>query len=213
MATTPSKLSKLLQQNSLAITDLQRKSADWFVGKVNSFANVRTMSEESLMRGDAKDKTTAVRPGDLYLYIYEAKHAATLPYWDRFPLVFPFQTTPTGFYGLNLHYLPYAYRAKLLETLMDNTTDKSMTETTRLRLKWQTIKQFSQFTPAQVCVKQYLYSQLRSPLKRISPEDWVSALFLPMERFQSASSQEVWRDSVRKLQSLGKPTLAKGSIV
>ena len=197
-----SKLTRLLDQSSLTVADLQRRSADWFVGKVNSFSNVRNIREETLMRGDQKDKRSDVRPGDLYLYIYEAKHKATLPYWDRFPLVFPFQTTPTGFYGLNLHYLPYAYRARILDKLLGYTTDKSMSEETRLKIKWQTISQFSQFTPAKVCVKQYLYSQLRSPLKRIHPEDWVSAMFLPMERFQSATAQEVWADSVRKLKAL-----------
>ena len=197
-----SKLSLLLKQSPITVADLQRKSSNWFAEKASEFFNVRSIREETLMRGDQNRKSNNVMPGDLYLYIYEAKHAKTLPYWDRFPLVFPFRTTPNGFYGLNLHYLPYALRAELLEKLLQYTNDSSMSENTRLRVKWQTLAAFSQFSPAKVCVKQYLFSQLRSPFKKIHPSDWITAMFLPMERFQSATAQEVWADSIKKLNSL-----------
>lgn len=197
-----SKLSLLLRQSSLTIADLHRKSADWFVGKAREFSTVKALREETLMRGDQGNKSATVEPGSLYLYVYEAKHAKKLPYWDRFPLVFPFRATQHGFYGLNLHYLPYAARAQLLQQLISATTGSTLSADTKLRIRWQTISAFSQFAPAQVCVKQYLFSQLRSPFKKIDPEDWVSALFLPMERFQSASSSQVWSDSIRKLKAL-----------
>lgn len=199
-----SKLSTLLHQSPILISDLQRKSAGWFASKVHEFANVRNVREETLMRGDQANKRNTIIPGEMYLYIYDAKHAATLPYWDRFPLVFPFSETPNGFYGLNLHYLPYQYRAGIMDRLLSLAGDRSMTEKTRLRFKWATIDKFSRLTPAKVCVKQYLYSQVRSPFKRIEPKDWATALMLPMERFQSATAQEVWADSVKQLRALTK---------
>ena len=199
-----SKLSTLLQQSPVLISDLQRKSAGWFASKVSDFANVRTMREESLMSGDRSNKRNTIEPGNMYLYIYEAKHAATLPYWDRFPLVFPFSETPNGFYGLNMHYLPYHPRAALMDKLMSFASNRTMSDNTRLRFKWETISKFARFTPARVCVKQYLYTQVRSPFKRIEPQDWATALLLPMERFQSATAQEVWADSVKQLRALSR---------
>ena len=44
--------------------------------------------------------------GKMYLFQYDAKHKKILPYWDRFPLIFPFDYAKDGFYGINLHYLP-----------------------------------------------------------------------------------------------------------
>lgn len=197
-----SKLTLLLNQSALTVADLHRKSADWFAAKAREFGNVKAVREETLMRGDQNHRGSTVEPGSLYMYIYEAKHAKKLPYWDRFPLVFPFQTTPDGFIGLNLHYLPYTQRAQLLQKLLTVTTGSTLSDDTRLRLRWQTIASFAQYAPAQVCVKRYLFSQLRSPFKKIAPQDWVSALFLPMERFQSASSSQVWADSIKKLRAL-----------
>jgi hypothetical protein len=40
-----------------------------------------------------------------------------LPYWDRLPLIFPIEIYPDGFLGINLHYLPPMYRAKLMDAL------------------------------------------------------------------------------------------------
>ena len=69
----------------------------------------------------------------LYMYMYDPKLKATLPYYDRFPLVFPFSKTPDGFIGLNMHYLPYQLRMVLLDRLLTFRTNARMDETTRLR--------------------------------------------------------------------------------
>jgi hypothetical protein len=195
-------LEKLLLQNRVTTDDLQKKSAAWFERHVNEFRNARNLPEETLLRGAPYLKKNVIIPGEMYLYIYDAKHAETLPYFDKFPLVFPFRAVPGGFYGINLHYLPYQLRARLMDRLIDHANDPGLTDNTRLRLKWQTITGFSQLKPAQVCVKHYLYSQVRSQFRKINPSDWASAVLLPMERFEGASNSTVWADSIRKIKGL-----------
>ena len=53
--------------------------------------------------------------GNMYLFAYDPKHKETLPYYDRFPLIFPINKAKGGFLGINLHYLPPPFRAKLMD--------------------------------------------------------------------------------------------------
>ena len=55
--------------------------------------------------------------GKMYMFYYDAKTKDKLPYWDRFPLIFVLDVRPDRFWGVNLHYLPPLYRAKLMNAL------------------------------------------------------------------------------------------------
>lgn len=195
MAAEQSQLSKILQKNKIELADLQRKSRSWFEQQVLLMANVRKMRPETLMRGDQSNKSMRILPGTMVMFIYDPKTKDTLPYWDRFPLVLPFRTVPGGFYGLNLHYLPYQYRARLLDMLMAFATDRSLDEQTRLKFSWRVIGNASKFAIVHPCVKHYLYDHVRTPFKAIDPQDWPTALVLPVEQFQKATAGAVWNDS------------------
>jgi hypothetical protein len=45
------------------------------------------------------------RMGNMYLFSYDPKHKDTLPYYDRFPLIFPINKAKGGFLGITMHYL------------------------------------------------------------------------------------------------------------
>lgn len=150
-----------------------------------------------LIRSSADKNVNKILPGELYLFAYDPKHADTLPFYDAYPLVFPFRRLGDGFIGLNLHYLPYRYRIMLLDRLDGFKTTKGLTENTRLKLSWETISGASKFKWAEPCVHRYLLSQVRSPFKRIDPVDWGTALMLPVERFVGANKQKVWTESLR----------------
>lgn len=197
--------TKLLGSNKIVLADLRRKSASWFTQRAREIlrTNPSGMRAESIMRGDQDMKSKRIIPGDMVMFVYDAKHKDTLPYWDKFPLVFPFKIVPGGFYGINLHYLPYSLRARLLDRLMVMSNNTKMNDTTRLtRLKWQMLSAFSQFAPAQACVKRYLFSHVMTPFKKVHPEDWATAMMLPTEQFQNQTSSAVWNDSksiIRKI--------------
>ena len=64
-----------------------RDARDWYretAGKINR------INERTFMR-DKERLTTRPIIGSMYSFYYDPKHKKTLPYYDRFPLVFPFK--------------------------------------------------------------------------------------------------------------------------
>ena len=174
----------------------ESKAREWYRDTAQTY---RRVNENQLMRGDTERLTARPLIGQMYLFNYDAKHKATLPYFDRFPLVFPFKKVKGGFYGINLHYLPLQYRAKLMDALYDVTNNNRYDESTRLRISYDILNQASRFRYFKPCVKHYLTPQLRSRFLYIYPSEWDIALFLPLERFQGASKATVFKDSRQAL--------------
>ena len=130
--------------------------------------------------------------GKMYLFQYEAKYREILPYWDKFPLVFPFDEAKTatgkvnGFYGINLHYLPVKQRIELLTALIQaqGHTDAKLDDNYELAgLNYTIIKGFS--SSARKCIKRYINERAyrKSHFYNISGQDWSYAAALPLQKF------------------------------
>jgi len=194
-----SSLEKILDKHHVELGQLQSQSIGWFQGQVKSMvSNVGIRRPENLMRGDQAYKTGKIQPGNMYMFIYDPKHKETLPYYDIFPLVFPFKGVEGGFLGINLHYLPYFLRAQLMSSLMENKTP-GLNEKTKLEISWAKLTALSKHALIKPCVKHYLYPHVQTPFKRIIAEDWATAMLLPAEKFQKQSSLQVWADSIKKI--------------
>ena len=169
-----------------------RAAGDWFKEKVrqaSASAQMRAVTPNQLLRRQEEGSATL---GKMLFYKYDPKFAKKLPYWDMYPLVFPFEKAKGGFYGLNLHYIPPRERAVLMDQLKRYATNKKYDETTRLKLTYDILKGFGRAVP---CVKRYLGSNVRSNTVRINADEWEIAIFLPVERFQKESTRTVWNDS------------------
>lgn len=175
----------------------EQKARDWYRDTARQYGRV---NEGKLMRSDADRLTARPLVGQMYMFMYDAKHKKTLPYFDRFPLVFPYKKVKGGFMGINLHYLPLQYRAKLMDALYDTANNTRYDETTRLRINYSILDQAARFRYFKPCVKHYLTSQLVSRFMYIYPSEWDIALFLPLERFQGASKRTVFADSRKAIQ-------------
>lgn len=151
--------------------------------------------DRKLMREEKERFTNRIWPGAMYMFYYDPKYKETLPFYDRFPLIFPFRVESDRFWGLNLHYLPLNYRAMLMDGLYDLTNNDRYDESTRLRLKFNLLTKASKFRWYKPCVKQYLFSQLESRFLYVYPSEWDIALFLPTERFQKATKSQVFSNS------------------
>lgn len=160
----------------------------------NKASNVNTNKELAKLKDRYRNQ---IQIGRMYLFHYDAKTKKDLPYYDMFPLIFPFQKAPGGFYGINLHYLPYNYRALLMDGLYSLVVNESHNdETTRLRLSYQILNSMSKLRYFRPCVKRYLNSNIRSKFVYITPEEWNIALFLPLQKFNKGTIQQVYKDSV-----------------
>jgi hypothetical protein len=154
------------------------------------------VQETRLIREMGSDRyESRFRLGHMYMFLYDPKHKDTLPYYDRFPLIFPINRAKGGFLGINMHYLPLQLRAKLMDALYDNVTNDRFDETTRLRASYNTLSAASKFKEFKPTVKHYLSNHVRSRLVYVNPTEWDIALFLPTARFVGATQTQVWQES------------------
>jgi hypothetical protein len=193
---TKQTLQDVFERNKYDLTTAVKKSRGWFDQQVTLLSK-QGITPPKLLTGE--QMVARITPGKLYMFMYDPKLKKELPYYDKFPLVFPFRSTPDGFIGLNMHYLPYQLRIRLLDSLLVFKSNNRMDETTRLKYSWQVIDGISKFKPAQPCVKQYLIGHVRSQFRQVVAEDWATAMLLPVERFVGASKLEVWADSQRTI--------------
>jgi hypothetical protein len=196
MATKPKPptLLDVFERNKYNLADAATRSRTWFDQQVLLLSKQR-ITPNAVLRSNPSQNTMRIMPGHLYMYSYDPKGKQTLPYYDMFPMVFPYRRTADGFIGLNLHYLPYALRIKLLDRLMIFASNKKMDESTRLKYSWSIIDGVSRFDMAKPCIKQYLNSHVRSAYRKVDSEHWATAMLLPVERFVGTSKQSVWKDS------------------
>ena len=169
-----------------------KESMKWFRTRVSQIKRVNSKE----IQAEARQKSRHLF-GEMYMMFYDPKHKKTLPYYDRFPLVIPFQKAKGGFLGLNLHYLPHGLRAKFLDQLYDTTTNDKYDNTTRFRLTYDILQKVSSNNAFEPCVKHYLSSHIRSKLGVVDAADWEIAIFLPTEQFKKASVAKVYTDSRR----------------
>lgn len=195
MAKKPTMLD-VFERNKYDLLTSVKRSRSWFEQQVLMLTR-QQLTPQRVLNGNPDQLVTRIMPGHLYMFGYDPKMKEELPYYDRFPLVFPFRKTQDGFYGLNMHYLPYPLRITLLDSLLSYASNTRFDETTRIKYSWQLIDGVSKFQAAKPCVKQYLVSHVRTPFRQVNSSDWATAMLLPVERFVGASKQEVWADSKR----------------
>ena len=144
-------------------------------------------------------RKTNFRPGFMYHFLYDAKHAETLPYWDRFPLIVAVGPAEGGFYGINLHYLAPPLRARFLDKLMDTTNNEAYDETTKFKINYSILTSMSKLRAFSPCFKHYLFNQIESRIMMVPASEWEIAIFLPTEKFIGTNKRNVWRESKRAI--------------
>jgi hypothetical protein len=198
MAKNPSTLQDVFERNKYNLDDAVKKSRAWF-NQQALLMSKQGMTPPKVLKGNPAQLKMTILPGKLYMFLYDPKLKNELPYYDRFPLVFPFRKVQGGFLGLNMHYLPYQLRIRLLDKLMQFASNSKLNETTRIKYSWALIDGVSRFNGAIPCVKHYLDDHVRSAFREVPSNDWATAMLLPVERFVGATTQQVWTDSKRKM--------------
>ena len=168
------------------ITPRTKESIRWFQDKARQMFRGRVVKNRlEVMQDDAlelrrKPVTRTRGPvGQMYMFFYDPKHKKTLPYYDGFPLIIMMGPAKGGFMGLNLHYLPPALRAKVLDAVLANNGSIP-----------------SRFlAPA---MKHYLFKHVRSRFAEVEKPEWEIATFMPTADWNKSSANKVYRDSRKK---------------
>lgn len=166
---------------------------DWFRNKARD-ARSRDVYPDNILK-TSDSRKPRVGPGRMYHFYYDPKNKKTLPYYDRFPLIFMVGPADGGFYGINLHYLPPKLRAALMDNLYGVASDTRYDENTKLRISYNILKGASKYRYFKPCFKHYLSEHVKSNFIEIVSSEWDIALFLPTERFEKASKSKVFADS------------------
>lgn len=169
-------------QNEMRGSQVSPRTASarsWLQSKI---ADLKIPTNRSSLLNDPKRISARAFIGKMYFFKYQAKHAETLPVWDRFPLVIPMDIYDDGFLALNLHYLDPYNRLALLDRLHDFINNDKYDDTTVFRLSYQLLAKSRRYSMIQPCVKRYLAEYIMSPLIYIEPNSWETAIFLPTEK-------------------------------
>lgn len=169
-------------------------SLDWFrnyVGKAHNKIGTGVMFRD---RDTWKTKMTF---GKMYFFEYLAKHRATLPIWDRYPLIFPFSAYKAKdgveiIVGLNMHYLPPVLRMAAFKALLKFRNEKRYRGKTKLKLEWEVLKALSESKYFKHAVHSYRADHFKSVFVEVPAPAWELALFLPVARWQKGTASEAW---------------------
>jgi hypothetical protein len=168
------------------------QARDWFRQKA---ATVKVTPSSVI--STATNKTTSIENiiGSMVLFSYDPKTKATLPFYDRYPLIFITGVLPDGFTGINFHYLPLTYRA----ILMDGLYQIALDEPNPTKPTYELLRSYARLRYYKPCFKRYLNTYVRSNFAIIDKSDWDKALFLPLDRFKKAGRELVHIDSIQKI--------------
>lgn len=194
--------SKMLEQGAtrgFRYGDIETR--DFFRDKALQVLSRNASSSRFIKRGERRSSVTMPTIGRMVMYQYDPKHKDTLPYYDRFPMIFPIEMYSDGWLGANLHYLPPVYRARLMDALYDTINNENYDDSTKLQINYQTLKSASKFKYFVPCIKRYLFSHVRSGLVEIDPKEWDYVLMMPYARFMKEKQRKVWDDSIKIIQN------------
>lgn len=164
------------------------------VARVGSIKNPYNIISEG-------NREKELKLGRMYFFHYQPKTRMKLPYYDIFPLVIPIKPYAKGMLGMNFHYLPYRLRENLMKKLIGFLNEEDLQA--YLHVTYNDIKGFTRYKEAKPTLHKYdlTGSYVRSQFIHIEPNEWTTALHLPVEEFRSrgggmgVTKAEVWGDS------------------
>lgn len=177
MAGLLTKLSR--EMNNAGIRPRTDQARNWLQEKL---FKLKMPTDRSNVLNDASRIAAKAFIGRMYFFAYDPKLKDVLPVWDKFPLVIPMETYSDGFLALNLHYLDPMSRLVLLDKLMDFINNDKYNDTTKFNLSYDLLAGSRRFKMIEPCVKRYLLSHIRSSLIYVDPNNWETAVFLPVQK-------------------------------
>jgi len=200
----PSILTTLTTEKIAAQYPLMSRDAQmWLRDKVAELRNPVQLAKPITKERQRYVRTNDYRKfliGGLYFFAYDPKTKADLPYYDVFPLVMPLKREADGFIGLNLHYLPIGYRIRFMQKLMP-LAQYDDEDIRRIKVTYDILSATSRYREFKPCIKKYLMPQIKSKILKVGPDEWDTALFIPVHQFKKVAAKTVWKESVEEIRN------------
>lgn len=190
-----SKLTSLAEQKATAgYKTMSRDSIAWLQDKIDEIK--RPDRIPASINAETFRRRTAFSPGMMYCFFYDPKTKADLPYWDKFPVILVLEKYNDGFLGINLHYLPVKMRMAFMSKLMKFAQLTPEDDIKRMRVSYEILNSTKRYAEFRPMLKRYLFTQVRSKMLMIQPNEWDVAAMLPIQQFRGARATTVWKDSM-----------------
>jgi len=147
------------------------RSISWYKTNLNSLASKFKKDPEKIIKQELLDnldreefhdenlRTKRVYQGHLIFFNYKAE-TESLPYYDKFPLVYVLSVAGKYFYGANLHYVMPQKRLKIIQKILNGRVD----------------------IPKKI-IHKYLNERCESFFLDLAKVEWETAVLLPVEDF------------------------------
>lgn len=155
----------------------KKKGLEWFFGEIKKAA--KDIDYNSF------NPVSDPFIGGMFAYLYDAKWKDKLPYWDKLPLVIPFNIYDDGFIGINLHYASGGDRVRLLQPLLRLKAKKSKRE--YVRVTYQFLQSAVKSAVLEPCIHRYLSGHIRSRLVKIDMSEWENVASLPLAQWKKGA--------------------------
>jgi len=185
-----------------------KDSLDWFRKRVSKDLKY---NRRRLIQGNGDYRTrrgTENRTliGRLYYFEYAAVEAGDreLGVYDRFPMVFVFNTSTTHdgnklIHAINMHYLVPRERAIVYLKLMKLRNKKGWTNATKLKASWQLLKSVADHNLLKRAVHSYRVDRVvNHRMVEIHAADWEIATFLRLEDWRKPDASSADQKGIRK---------------
>ena len=178
-----------------------RTGMNWLRNRINDVHGDDRVTHKDLVKASEIILQPAARKfaGKMYMFRYLAEGRKTLPYYDKYPLIFIVEMYKDGFLGMNLHYLPPKLRIDLLVKLDRYRSNDKFDETTRLRINYELVRDSARLYSGLHILKRYKKNMIKSNIIQVLPDEWAMAALLPSSNFIGAGKTTVWNDTRRKL--------------
>ncbi len=167
----------LEEKETYKLTNNDNPSWAWFAEKVKDLISVSEKPGELLTKWERR--ANKVQLYRFNMFFYDAKTKNTLPYFDMFPLVFPLRRFGDGFTGINVHYLPPAFKEDFYNIYTRFKLNDEFDETTLYRMTWSKISRFKVMRPL---IRKYSYTHIKSRFLILRADEVPTAMLLPLTR-------------------------------
>jgi hypothetical protein len=196
-----SKLTILSQQREkLGHGVMTKDSLKWLGQKITELRNP-ALIPSAIKKEDVRN-VKSVQTGAMYFFYYDPKLKEELPYYDKFPLTLILEKYNDGFLAVNLHYLPFKWRVAFMSKLIPyGAARNNQEEVARLHVTYDILEATRTLKEFRPCLKRYLYDHMQSRILAVQPNEWDTALALPIQQFKKATAKEVWADSLNEIRN------------
>jgi len=138
---------------------------------------------------NVKPGSRQMRLGYPVMFVYSAKWASILPYWDALPFSIVLAKYPDGFLGLNLHYIDWARRIQLAKKIAKAAKNGRRIKYIDIKKAWTSLKLPEALL--MLVIRRYLYSHIRSNMKIFDIDTYYEAVKDIRPKFRKQAEKKV----------------------